>query len=140
MINVFTGTNRFLSNFYPAPLTINGLAFATAEHAYQAAKAVNDEDRERIRNAKTPGDAKRLGRKIECRPDWEARRVSEMLTILRAKFSQNPDLAARLIQTGDQQLIESNTWGDRFWGVCAGVGANELGKALMLVRTELLDR
>ena len=42
-----------------------------------------------------------------------------------------------LIQTGDSVLIEGNTWGDRVWGVCNGVGENRLGRILMKIRSEL---
>jgi len=56
---------------------------------------------------------------------------------VRAKFEQNPDLAAKLIATGDEELVEGNTWGDTYWGVCRGVGQNKLGKILMNVRQEL---
>ena len=53
------------------------------------------------------------------------------------KVYQNDDLADCLVDTGDQPLIEGNTWGDRFWGVCGGTGMNHLGRLLMEVREEL---
>jgi hypothetical protein len=62
-----------------------------------------------------------------------------MTEIIRLKF-QNPGLKAKLLATGNQELIEGNTWGDCYWGVCEGNGQNHLGKILMQVREELLQR
>ena len=97
-----------------------------------------------IRNCSTPGAAKRMGRSIHLRADWDAVRIDVMLTLLRAKFSI-PTLAARLLDTGDAELVEGNTWHDNFWGDChcarcAGIpGQNWLGAGLMVVRSELLN-
>ena len=44
------------------------------------------------------------------------------------KFLQHPHLIEMLLQTGDEELVEGNKWGDRFWGVCKGKGENHLGK------------
>ena len=60
-----------------------------------------------------------------------------MQEIVQAKFEQNPVLAKWLLNTGDAKLIEGNTWNDRYWGVCAGIGQNKLGKILMKVRDNL---
>ena len=54
-----------------------------------------------------------------------------------AKFSTNESLKKRLLETGDEELIEGNTWNDTYWGVCKGVGLNKLGEILMRVREEL---
>lgn len=73
----------------------------------------------------------------KLRGDWEAVKDSVMYEICKAKFSQNPDLADQLVATKDAELIEGNTWGDRIWGVCDGVGENRLGKILMRIRAEM---
>ena len=52
---------------------------------------------------------------------------------LEQKFS-NPQLRQMLVDTGDEELIEGNTWGDVIWGVYKGVGTNWLGKLLMEIR------
>jgi predicted NAD-dependent protein-ADP-ribosyltransferase YbiA (DUF1768 family) len=57
--------------------------------------------------------------------------------LVRQKFSKDPVLRQRLLDTGDQDLVEGNTWGDTFWGVCRGQGSNWLGRILMDVRAEL---
>lgn len=136
-ITVFTGEYRFLSNFYQCPVHYLKRTWPSAEHAYQAAKSLRPEDHERIFHASTPGEAKRLGRQVALRPDWESRKLGIMAAIVERKFSENPDLRARLLETGDRELVEGNTWGDRFWGVYRGEGRNELGKILMEVRTQL---
>ena len=135
-IERFAGEYRFLSNFFRRPLTWKGERWPTAEHAYQAAKCRRPEQFRMIRNAPSPGAAKRMGRKVEMRGDWDRVKEDVMLSIVRAKF-EDSYLRRLLVATGDAVLIEGNEWGDRFWGVCRGTGENRLGKILMRVRTEL---
>lgn len=87
-----------------------------------------------------PQSAKRLGRSVLLRPDWEEIKYDVMYQVCKAKFQQNPDLGQKLLKTGNAELIEGNTWGDRIWGVCKGIGENNLGKTLMRVRDELRSR
>lgn len=133
-ISEFRGEYYFLSNFYSAPVTYNGMCFENNEAAFQAAKCP-----ERMTEfcRLNPSEAKRLGRRVKLRGDWEAVKDTVMYEICKAKFSQNPDLADKLVATKDAELIEGNTWGDRIWGVCDGVGENRLGKILMRVRAEM---
>jgi ribA/ribD-fused uncharacterized protein len=139
MIENFEGEYAFLSNFSPSPIVLDRITYPTVEHAFQAAKADNRLERERMASLPTPGAAKRAGRKVTLRPDWERVKVAVMEDLVRRKFADR-DLAARLLATGDEQLVEGNTWNDRFWGVCRGEGRNELGKILMRVRAELKGR
>lgn len=145
MISGFKGRYRFLSNFFPARVTWHSMTFPTTEHAYQAAKATNDTDRLMIARCLNPGSAKRLGRIIELRSDWEEIKVSVMLHLLRQKFCQ-PDLQRKLLATNLEELVEANNWHDVFYGECDGecrqgphepFGENQLGKLLMQVRLEL---
>ena len=137
-IKSFKAENAFLSNFYPSPILLNDHeVYATVEHAFQAAKAVRADDRERIRTAITPGIAKRRGRTVALRSDWESIKLDVMLNLLRIKFASNTSLAARLLDTSDEYLEEGNDHGDRFWGSVAGQGQNHLGRLLMQVREEL---
>ena len=135
-IGRFAGPYRFLSNFFPRPLLWEGDRYPTAEHAYQAAKCGRSDHFELVRNALNPGAAKRMGRKISLRGDWEAVKEKVMLSVVRAKFA-DPYLRRKLIATDTAELVEGNTWGDRFWGVCRGEGENRLGKILMKVRAEI---
>ena len=138
-INDFHGEYFFLSNFYESPLWYNGKLWPTVEHAFQAAK-VDPETAEKIHKAETPGEAKRLGRKGKMRPDWDTIRFKVMEECLMRKFLCNPDLLQKLMDTGDEELIEGNTWHDNIWGDCGcskcqnKPGQNMLGKTLMNIR------
>ena len=136
MITSFQGEYRFLSNFHPSTITIKGQVYPTVEHAYQAGKALYRDEREMIQQAISPGQAKRLGKIVIRKPDFEERKLKYMEKCLREKF-KDPRLARLLLNTGSQNLIEGNTWGDRFWGVCHGKGENHLGRLLMKIREEL---
>ena len=147
MIDRFDGEHAFLSNFFegPLPVVLKGREFRTAEHAYQACKTADPTEQATIQAAETPGQAKRLGSQASLRPGWDDMKVRVMTSIIQAKFAPTTELAHKLMLTGGQQLVEGNTWGDRFWG-CeiepAGgpgtwVGRNELGRILMEHRTYL---
>lgn len=135
-IEKFDGPYEFLSNFHACPIEYEGILYPTTEHAFQAAKSLDDMERRAISFAKTPGTAKRLGKGVKLRPHWDIIRTKIMEDILRIKFAK-PHLQQLLRDTGDAQLIEGNTWNDRFWGVCRGQGQNWLGRILMKIRKEL---
>jgi len=137
MIASFSGEHHFLSNFYFAAVRYEGLEFPTVEHAFQAAKTHDLAERKRIRDCGTPGKAKQLGRRVDLRKDWESVKVAIMEALVRDKFARAPELAAQLLATGDEELVEGNTWHDTFWGVCRGRGKNHLGRILMKVRGDL---
>lgn len=139
-IDKFQGKYRFLSNFYPSPIQIDNKEVYTVEHLYQGMKPASDEHSKMVMQASTPGEAKRLGRQFPMVDDWENIKMDVMNIGVTMKFLQNEDLAKMLLDTGDEELIEGNTWGDTFWGVCKGEGDNHLGKILMRVRTELRDQ
>lgn len=135
-IDKFEGNFRFLSNFWPSVVQLDGVKFSSVEHAYQAAKTFDDEMRQKIKNAKTANIAKKLGQKVELRKDWESVKLDVMEKLLREKFAI-PELKQLLLDTGDAELVEGNWWGDRFYGVCDGKGLNHLGRLLMLIRSDL---
>jgi len=135
-IKEFQHEYRFLSNFWPASVQLQGLWFPTVEHAYQAAKTFDLKEREAISYLSTPGEAKRAGRRLLVRPDWEEEKLLIMEDLVKQKF-QSPSLRAKLLETGDAKLEEGNYWRDRFWGVYNGQGANHLGKILMKIRDEI---
>lgn len=133
MINRFDGDYAFLSNFYEFPVMFDGILYPTNEHAFQAAKTLDFEERKAIAALPTPGKAKRAGRRVSLREDWENVKDSIMKEICLVKFS-NKELRDKLVQTKPHELIEGNTWNDRYWGVCNGTGENHLGKILMEIR------
>lgn len=136
-IDNFRGDNYYLSNFYECPVTYEGLTYKNNEAAFQAQKCINPKDREQFCNL-NGSEAKKLGRRVNLRKDWEDIKIQVMKDIVTVKFTQNEDLQQKLIDTKDIYLEEGNTWGDRTWGTVNGVGANNLGRILMSVRDTLL--
>lgn len=136
IINSFKGQYSFLSNFYPVQVEIEGIVYPSVEHAYVAMKTMDIELRKQISLMETAGKVKRMGRTLNIRSDWDHIKLPVMFGLLRLKF-QKPELKLLLISTGDSHLEEGNWWGDTFWGVCKGVGENNLGKLLMRIRQEI---
>lgn len=136
MINKFTGKYYFLSNFSDSKIEIEGMTFNNAEAAYHSFK---NPKRSKEFQTLNPSAAKKLGRTIDLREDWEQIKDNIMYKVVLAKFSQNQDLAQKLIDTKDKELEEGNTWNDTYWGTCNGVGKNMLGRILMLVRKHLIN-
>lgn len=145
-IDYFTGMHFYLSNFYEHRIKYGGWEWKSTEHAYQAYKTINMNERIIVKNADTPGESKKFGRLVTIRPNWEDIKIGVMMGILRAKFS-DPTLSRYLCETGPLDLIEGNNWHDTYWGYCDGtckhgphtpVGGNMLGRCLKKVRKELM--
>jgi ribA/ribD-fused uncharacterized protein len=136
-IDSFSGEHRWLSNFWYAPIVYAQHPFPTNEHAFQWAKTDVPHEKMLVMLATTPGGAKREGRRVTIRADWNDVRRSVMHDINLAKYTQHPNLAAKLLATHDAELVEGNHWGDTYWGVCQGVGENHLGHILMAIRDQL---
>jgi len=135
-IDRFRGKYYFLSNFYGAPVMYGGIEYRNNEAAFQAQK---DPDRAVEFALLQPNEAKRRGRHVNLRKDWENVKDDIMYAIVFDKFNRNPELREALLATEDAELIEGNDWGDTYWGVCEGRGKNHLGRILMRVRDELRD-
>ena len=132
----FVGEYRWLSNYLPCPVRYEGRAYGSSEAAYHASKYPADQRDEFT--SLDPDASKKLSRKKGVdQAWWDARKERVMSEIVAAKFAQNPELAEKLLATGDRQLEEANWWGDKFWGTVKGEGKNVLGKILMTVRTDL---
>jgi hypothetical protein len=138
----FQGKYSFLSNFWEVRIYLEGQdePYSSVENAYQAQKTTNPKLREIIRKCSAE-EAKTLGQNIIIRPDWNNElRITTMRELLSQKFScHNVELVQRLLATGDAKLVESNNWGDTFFGICDGKGANHLGELLMEVRSTLIS-
>lgn len=148
----FSGNKyEFLSNFYACQvfykndIDTEGFLYPTSEHAFQAAKATNIEDMHYIGSASTPAEAKRRGRSVKLRADWDQIKDRVMLDILRIKF-HNPEMSERMLNTiddGIEAFCEGNWWHDNYWGNCdcprcsSIFGQNRLGMLLMQVRAEV---
>lgn len=136
MINEFRGEYFFLSNFYESPVEYLGITYQNNEAAFQSMKTFRPDEREKFSSI-NPSDAKKAGRKVKLRTDWEEVKDSCMYGICFAKFQQNPELKQLLLNTGEEYLEEGNLWGDKVWGTVNGDGENKLGKILMQVREKL---
>ena len=143
-IRLFRDEYFFLSNFYKIPIFYDYKTWDTVEHLFQAAKFTDSKDREAIKNCETPGQAKRLARTLQLRPDWEDKKQEIMCKCLKMKFDQNPSLKEKLIDTENAVLVEGNSWHDNYWGECSCkkcekiFGKNILGELLMQIRKEYL--
>ena len=138
----FCGEFEFLSNFSPSPVEYKGHIYPSVEVAFQSAKCYNEVDAGLFKKFKThfdSGKAKRLGRQINLRPDWESVKLDIMIDLLCKKF-QIPSLRQQLLATGDMEITEFNQWHDITFGVCTcsrcskKEAKNILGKMLMEVR------
>ena len=144
MIDCFDGHWAFLSNFYWNEIEFEGITQPTNEHFFQAMKTLDIDERRAIANCRTPGQAKRMGRRVALRPDWEDVKESVMLEGLCLKFADE-QLADWLLETGDEELVEGTTWHDNEWGNCSCPkcahieGKNKLGRLLMIVRDMIKD-
>ena len=134
MIGKFQGEYRWLSNFAKSTVRFEGVNYPTIENAYQAAKTLNKEERIPFQTC-TPREAKQLGYKLTLRDDWDYVKLHIMYSLNQQKY-RIPEYRDRLLATGIQNLVEGNTWGDQFWGVCDGVGENHLGRILMRIRED----
>jgi len=137
-VKMFRGAYQFLSNMYTAPFVWDGRPYRNSEAAFQSAKSLDPAVRDTFSEL-SGVVAKRMGRQVQLRWDWERVKDEVMEEVVRAKFSQNPALLQKLLDTGDAQLIEGNRWHDRYWGVdlTTGEGENHLGRILMKIRAEL---
>jgi hypothetical protein len=139
MIDRFSGSYDWLSNFYEAQVMFDGMHYRTAEHAFQAQKTFDKKVKKCIRDLLQPSQAKSFGRTIRLRPDWEMVKRQIMFDVAWKKFSCNPTLLDKLLKTEGDELIEGNAHGDQYWGVDGyGIGENWLGKILMKVRSEIM--
>lgn len=138
MINRFENEYDFLRNDYPACIVLGVHVYPTLEHAYQASKTDNDSIREDIRLSKSVTQARLIGRKVTLPFDWDDRRIDVMTTLVKQKFTEHLDLKLKLLLTEDAEIVQGDNVRDQFWSVdINGIGQNNLGKILMLVRDNI---
>jgi len=139
IIQRFAEDHAWLSNFHLCPnIVLDGVTYPSVEHAYQASKVPQIQRMGFIHI--TAGQSKRLPHKLGYNKDdlsWKRKKKGIMRKLIRQKFEQGTELAEKLKATGDCMIVEGNTWGDVYWGVCAGVGENNLGKLIMQQRDDI---
>ncbi len=126
-------------NFSLHGFELDGAYWRTVEHYFQAQKFAGTEHETAIQRARTPSDAKELGRSTEfpLRKDWDDVRDSVMRRAVLRKFETHKEVRQQLLDTGTEEIVE-NAQGDYYWGCGAdGTGQNKLGKILMDVRDKL---
>lgn len=142
MINSFKNEYEFLSNFYECFIMYNGITYRNVEAAYQAQKCP---ERASEFSKLSGAEAKKLGRTVSIRADWEDIKLKIMKKLIYLKFELNPALKEKLLATKDKYIEEGNWWGDTYWGVCTNkkynhIGENHLGKIIMETRQIFKDR
>ena len=143
------------SNFFPCKIYHHGYDFTSSEQLFMYYKAMffNDyEITQEIIKAKTPKEAKALGRRVKDYNDeaWSEVRELMMKDAVTKKFEQNPELQKFLLDPdfGDKHFVEGSPV-DAIWGVGIDwrdprigdennwIGTNLLGKILDSVRVQL---
>ena len=152
-VTVFFRKDAFLSNFHAAPMTVNDEQYNCVEQFYMAAKAEKFDDREalqKIMASSNPNEINFLGKNVKNFKQniWNEISYEIMKKGVRAKFTQNPQLATFLENTGKTQIGEGSEK-DMTWGTGVSVfhqdafntdkwkGKNHLGKILMEIRNAL---
>lgn len=128
---------NWFSNFELVDITINGIRYKSVENYYQAQKTL-DRNMQATIAIVSPSEAKKIGKSLKIREDWEDVKQQIMEYGLINKFLVQ-DSAYQLLDTKDEVLIEWNNWNDKIWGVSIkdNKGANLLGKMLMQLRSNL---
>ena len=140
MIKEFQKEHRWLSNFAPCKIVLEGGVYNSVEHAYMSAKCDDPEWKAFCQKTEKPGQVKKASRRIKLRPDWDDLKIEVMKKCLKQKYTQEP-YKTKLKKTGTQCIQEGNRWNDKFWGVClkTGEGKNILGKLIMGIRAEITN-
>ena len=142
MIKQFQEKYRWLSNFFPCRITLNGVTFQSVEHAYQSEKSSDLDWKKKCQEILSPGKIKRDAKKLEInRKEWDKKKLKIMEICIDQKFSKEP-FRTKLLETGEEEIQEGNNWNDEFWGVNlkTGKGSNHLGKLIMKKRDRLNNK
>ena len=151
----FFGQLNPFSNFHPAPFTLNGKLYPTSEHYIQEACALYFNDKtsaQRILNAKTPLDAKKIGSEIVGFNQDRWVKVAKNLVKpgISEKFHTHQNLGKVLLATENMTIAKATF--DKFWGTGIAIhephsankekwhGVGILGEILMEIHDELQKR
>lgn len=128
-----------LSSYSDHGFELEDLYWPTLEHYYQAMKFADPDYRQEIRLCETAKLANELGhaRKPKRQKDWKKNRVIMMIRGMYIKCRTHEEVAQRLLQTGNDKLMENSQY-DYYWGCGRDrLGHNHYGKVLMNVRNKL---
>lgn len=140
-IDRFKGEYDFLCNRFACRFIWQGLKYSNVEAAFQSSKCENERERKAFCDCSADKAALK-GREVVPPAGWENERLGIMESVLTAKFSQNPMLMKRLVETGNRLLINGNSKGETYWGVdlYTWEGENVLGKLLMKIREKEMTK
>lgn len=141
----FSGKLAFLSNMYRCNIMFEGDVYPSTENAYQAAKCAIESQRIHFQKC-SPFDAKKKGRKILIREDWNQVKLDIMQELIESKFNDSSQgFGDKLCMVPDEDLVEYNYWHDNYWGHCTCVRCknkkhnNFLGLLLQKKKSKLLS-
>ncbi|GLW31755.1 NADAR family protein [Actinoplanes regularis] len=126
---------RGLSNYFPAPIVVDGQIYPTVAHAYWALSTDDVQWRDRIAAEPNPYQVSDLAAEAPRRPEWPKLRLAVMHRLLHIKYEQHTELARSLLATGDAPMICAEHGVSDYWGEGGG---NWIGRLLEVVRSELL--
>ena len=129
------------SSFSAWPFELEGKRWPTVEHYFQAMKFEKEADQEKIRNAASPQQARRMGRSRirRLRKDWKKLKAVYMTRAVYTKFMSWPDLQKKLLDTVEEKLVENSQY-DYYWGCGRDRrGVNMYGQVLMNVRGKIRE-
>jgi len=151
-VTAFSSASSIFSNLYPCSLNKDGHKYSSVEQYYGMQKARHATDQDSLTKiSKQPEEARKISKAISMQPavfeEWRRIRCRILKDAIKAKFMQNPELAAALKDTGDATIAEATR--DRYWGIGKTLsdpaifdknswkGSNMCGQILMEVRDEL---
>ena len=131
---------NWFSNMIPFddPLILDGITYDSVENYYQAMKSTDPKDHKYIA-CLSPSQSKSKGRKLPLRENWNDETKQKFMRFaLEHKFRLDTSHGQKLLETGDEEIVEWNNWGDTYWGkTLDGKGSNHLGRLLMNIRGSL---
>jgi ribA/ribD-fused uncharacterized protein len=130
---------NWFSNMELDPITIDGITYPSVENYYQGMKSGHPKILQ-IFSKLPPYQAKKEGKRLKLRDDWEQIKFDVMEKALRIKFAPGTSWYTKLKAT-EGEIVEWNNWGDKIWGkTLNGEGENNLGKILMKIRDEQIKK
>lgn len=145
----YKGYFNFLNPEFPSPVLFEGNMYASAIHAFHAAKTTDDVVRRRISKMSMIEDLNKnpessIISTIPEPEDWKLRRLGVMETVNRDKFRRNKELREKLVSTQGRELVniitlDKDSEDSLFWGVIKNQGQNQLGRILGDIRKDCLQ-
>jgi hypothetical protein len=148
------GDFAWLSNDFKRSIDIDGTTYLSVTHfvaSMQALEAKNDDLNGKIMAAKTAKAAKAYVKKLKFNEEeWDKKKDGIVEKGVRAKFTQHPELRAKLLET-DNKPIGFADARDTYWGIGTSMetdkakspskwrGQNKLGKIIETLRSILKE-